>query len=303
MTTINATGNGLTGANGSGSFVGSTSPTITTPRIAQINDSNGNKLLGLVTVASAVNSFNIYNQAAGSSPTLQAVGSDTDVGLTLLAQAAGPFSFNTTASSAAYTFVTGTGYQHLTQLTFANTSATRTVTFPDATGTLLMTGQAISTVPSIAFSSTSGVIGTTTNDNAAAGSVGELLSAIVLVGSAVSVTANVSANIVTLSLTAGDWDVWGELWLDGDNSTIITRVLASITLTSSTIASVPAVDSTFCDVFGSTSTIGSFSAPAFPTGACRISVASTTNVYLVANVGFTISTATAYGKILARRVR
>lgn len=49
--------------------------------------------------------------------------------------------------------------------------------------------------------------GTTTNDNAAAGNVGEFLTA-----SASNVVVPASAtigNVVTLALTAGDWDVWG----------------------------------------------------------------------------------------------
>src|SRR5690349_16625741 len=51
--------------------------------------------------------------------------------------------------------------------------------------------------------------GTATNDDAAAGKIGEYIESEVLSGSAVSLTTNTAANITSISLTAGDWDVWG----------------------------------------------------------------------------------------------
>jgi len=71
------------------------------------------------------------------------------------------------------------------------------------------------TFASLTFSpTTGGIIGTTTNNDADAGKVGEMLSTVVLVGAPIAMTTNVAINIASVSLTAGDWDVWGTLWLN-----------------------------------------------------------------------------------------
>lgn len=136
MTTINQVGVGLSGASGTGAFVGSTSPTITTPKIGQINDASGNVNLLLSSIGSAVNYLNIFNNATGASPTLNALGSDTNVGLTFAAKGTGPFLLQTTALTNQFTFYTGTALAHQTIFNFPATTASQTVTFPDASGTI-----------------------------------------------------------------------------------------------------------------------------------------------------------------------
>ena len=90
-----------------------------------------------------------------------------------------------------------------------------TIATPTFTGTPALT------IPSVTFSTTTGIVGTTTNNNAAAGSVGEFVSSIVLGAAAVSLTTNVSANITSLvSLSAGDWDIWGSGWLTVGATTV-----------------------------------------------------------------------------------
>lgn len=71
----------MSGATGSGSFVGSNSPTITTPQIAQINDTNGNEIILLTPTASAVNFFSFNNKDTGHGPVFAVDGSDSNVGL------------------------------------------------------------------------------------------------------------------------------------------------------------------------------------------------------------------------------
>src|SRR5262245_50475602 len=56
--------------------------------------------------------------------------------------------------------------------------------------------------------------GTTTNDNAATGKIGEYLESEILIGSHVQLTNATAANITSLSLTAGDWNVWGQVNTD-----------------------------------------------------------------------------------------
>lgn len=76
------------------------------------------------------------------------------------------------------------------------------------------------TTDSITFTTTSGIIGTTTNDNAAALSVGQLISSTVAFGSAISIpTTATPVNVTSISLTAGDWDVWGNVAFSIVNTT------------------------------------------------------------------------------------
>ena len=73
------------------------------------------------------------------------------------------------------------------------------------------------TTPRLTVSRSTGVVtlanglaGVTTNSNAAAGIVGEYISSSIASGSAVSLTTGVSANVTSISLTAGDWEVYGQ---------------------------------------------------------------------------------------------
>ena len=154
---------------------------------------------------------------------------------------------------------------------------------------------------SITVSQTAGIIGTTTNNNASAGSVGELLSGIVLVGSAVSLTTATPANITSVSLTAGDWDVWGEVWTAPDAGTITSKVVAAITATSATLPTIPAIGTSLQVLTGITSAAGE--SITLGANTTRISLSGTTTIYLVASVSFSVSTMGGYGAIYARRVR
>jgi hypothetical protein len=301
MATNNQVNTGLSGSTGTGTFVGSTSPTIVTPRIGQINDTNGNAMLHLIPTASAVNYFNFTNNAAGGSVFMVADGTDTDIALVLTAKGSQVVAIQGANGSVSPVVIyNGTGLQHATTLSFSNTAASRTVTFPDATGTLLMTGQAISTVPSIAFSSTSGVIGTTTNDNAASGSVGEFVSSIVA-DNTVSLTTATNTDATSISLTAGDWDVWGNVSLNGNGSTVVTTTLGWISSTSATLPASNIYATQLYAVAGAL--VYSVSPQSFCVPSRRFSLSGTTTIYLSARSVFTTSTSTLGGAIYARRVR
>ncbi len=142
--------------------------------------------------------------------------------------------------------------------------------------------------------------GTATNDNAAPGQVGEYLSTIVLIGSKVVLTSGMSANIATRALTAGDWDVSAELWLDTNAATTISIVKGGITTTTGTIPTIPA-DGIGLAVAYPGSLAGE--TPILPIGLTRVSLAATKNVFLVANVTFAVNACAGYGKLRARRVR
>lgn len=290
MTTINSVNLGLSGATGTGNFVGSTSPTITTPKIAQINDANGNEILALVSEASAVNYIQIYNNATANSPDIISAGSDTNVGMTFSTKGTGVYEFITTATTDQFIFAYGAASALNSAFNFAGTGTGSIYTFPTAVGTVAISGAAQAvTFASTTFSSTSGIIGTTTNDNAAAGSVGQLISSVISSGSAVSYTSTGTKDLTSISLTAGDWDVYGNILFAG---TLVQSYGVWISLTSATLPDLSLI--TFA---GPGTTVGGINAPYF-----RASLAMTTTVYLTGTVTGT-GTLTGQGGIYARRVR
>ena len=125
--------------------------------------------------------------------------------------------------------------------------------------------------------------GVTDGSDAAAGQVGEYMTAS---ASGVALANNVAANIVSLDLTAGDWDVSGNVQFSAGAGTH-----------NSFAAGIDSLDTQ--------------SAASFPTGALtqgiststrRYNVTATTTVWLVANASFS-GGVTASGSIRARRVR
>jgi hypothetical protein len=168
--------------------------------------------------------------------------------------------------------------------TFTFTGVT-SVTFPTS-GTLITSSQPTINQPNI--------VGTTTNDNAAAGSVGEFVSSIVSAGSAVSFTNNVDRNITSISLTAGDWDVQGSVFFNPSIAGSIVRCWCSTTSATSPDNSLMVQVNL---ASGTTANCGLTTPP------LRISISGTTTVYLSARTVFSSGTSTGCGGIYARRVR
>lgn len=67
-----------------------TNKTLTNPRINNINDTNGNAVLGLYAITSAVNYFYMTNQSAGNYPTIGVDGSGTNIGIAIAPKGNGP---------------------------------------------------------------------------------------------------------------------------------------------------------------------------------------------------------------------
>jgi len=148
------------------------------------------------------------------------------------------------------------------------------------------------TATSITFSpSTGGIVGTTTNNNASAGFVGEFISSVISSGAAVSFTSTVSKDLTSISLTAGDWEVFGNITWNG------TTITAGYVWISATSATLP--DSSIYNVINplATSAILGMPAPFF-----RASLASTTTIYISGQVAGTGSLVGS-GGVYARRVR
>ena len=143
-----------------------------------------------------------------------------------------------------------------------------------------------------------GAFGTTTNDNAQAGCLGEYVTASIAYADAVSITNSTATNITSISLTAGDWDVCGVVGFAPSATTSLTAEAASIGITSATLdLNTDTVNTHAAHVVGGGNVIRLGIPPV------RISINATTTVYLVGYVTFTISTCSAYGIINARRMR
>lgn len=138
--------------------------------------------------------------------------------------------------------------------------------------------------------------GTATNDSAAAGNIGEVISNS---QTGVSLTTATALNLATISLTAGDWDVCGVVTFIPAASTTMTYVQASISTTSATQAAAPAPN---YGLPGLASVSGGLPYSS-PVGCMRQSLSGTTSVYLVATGTFGTSTMTATGLIYGRRSR
>jgi hypothetical protein len=151
------------------------------------------------------------------------------------------------------------------------------------------------TATTVTFSpTTGGIVGTTTNDNTNAGNVGEMISSVITLASGVTLSTTVSANVTSISLTAGDWMVWGNV---GFNSS--SPATAMIGWISSTSATTPDL-SLYNGIFQATGTTNTFGTS---TPSLRFSLSGTTTIYLSAQATFSAGTTKACGGIYARRVR
>lgn len=137
--------------------------------------------------------------------------------------------------------------------------------------------------------------GTITNDSATAGTLGEYIEASQTTPTNFAATTTWN-DLQTISLTAGDWDVSGliEANLNG-SSTTVTAMGISTTSGNSAPSSGIARQSFLPPTSAS---LSSGSVPSF-----RVSIASTTSVYLKYTATFSAGNPQAIGTIRARRVR
>jgi hypothetical protein len=143
--------------------------------------------------------------------------------------------------------------------------------------------------------------GTATNDDAAAGYLGEQVESEIASGSAVSLVNGTAKDVATISLTAGDWDVEGDICLHPAATTVLIAAAGWIGTTANTYPGLPNKGATARVLFPSgfvpndEVTVSGFRR--------RLSLSGTTTISLGAIGYFTTSSLTAYGYIRARRVR
>ena len=184
----------------------------------------------------------------------------------------------------------------------SSTSAIQSVAALGTSGQCL-TSNGASALPTFKTKDTY-IVGTTTNDSAAAGNLGEVIYSEVVFGSGVSLTTNVAKTVTSISLTAGDWDIYGNIifFPSGTHTASVTRLSGGISLSTNTMP-------TLSDP---TLSAGSVVISATVPGdaliyvnicPCRQSLSGNTTVYLIALATFTVNTLTAGGFITARRAR
>ncbi|MFA6265965.1 MAG: hypothetical protein WC670_09665 [Pseudolabrys sp.] len=141
--------------------------------------------------------------------------------------------------------------------------------------------------------------GTNTNDNAGVGDVGEYVSSTVPIASAVALSSGAPANVTSILLSAGDWEVGGNVAFVSNPATTTSILIASINTVSNTLPTLPAGG-------GRSQVAGTFPGgiiECLQSGEARISLNTPTTIYLVAQANFAVDIMTAFGFIRGRRVR
>jgi hypothetical protein len=174
---------------------------------------------------------------------------------------------------------------------------TGTGNFAGSTSPAFITPTLLSpTATTLAFSpTTSGIIGITDGSNSNTGYVGQFVSSVVLAASAISISNASPTNLTSISLGAGDWDLWGSIMFLP--TLIITNISSWISSTSATMpdGSLVAINPTNGPLTGINN------APLTPT--LRFNVSTTTTIYISGQVSVTSGTCTICGGIYARRRR
>ena len=135
--------------------------------------------------------------------------------------------------------------------------------------------------------------GTEKNTTPPAGFIGQTIRATVAIASPVSLTTNTPTNITSISLTAGNWSVSCMLLFGGGP----TGTYASASISTTTGAEGTAGDNMITTPTMSTTIRQGLSIPSY-----YLSLASTTTVYMVANIIFSGGAANGFGRISATRV-
>jgi hypothetical protein len=138
-------------------------------------------------------------------------------------------------------------------------------------------------------------VGVVDGTDATAGQVGEFLRAVSGAPGPI-LPHNVATNVLSLSLTAGDWQAWGEVWVD--TTATAANLVGGISLVSAGLPALPAYAAQTRQ--GWAHTVGSHNLPLVPV---RLSLSAPGTVYLVGYAFYTSGTGTVYGRLEARRVR
>ena len=137
--------------------------------------------------------------------------------------------------------------------------------------------------------------GRNTNTAPSAGMLGEAIRSAVTAGSPVTLSNGTPANLTSISLTAGIWDVSAIGCINGTLTG--TLLYLDINTTSATLSTRYGDSQMSTPYMSTVVTYNTLTVPSY-----RISLAATTTVYAVMQCNFTVGTCTAFGRISAVRV-
>lgn len=192
------------------------------------------------------------------------------------------------------------------QLIYGNTFPYWTVVGNTTSGSLVVSGTSSFTG---AITPVGGIVGTTTGDAAVAGNVGQFITSTVTSGAAVSSSSTIQANVTSITLTPGDWDVSAQCNTTGSTmiATVMTCGLGAVSATQAgqagvtTSGAIVGTDGLYTTTFASQTLPNQpFSMPIMPT---RVTVTSSSVIYLVVKNTWSSGTASTFGTLHARRIR
>jgi hypothetical protein len=141
-------------------------------------------------------------------------------------------------------------------------------------------------------------MGVTDGSDAGAGQVGEIVTT-VAPGPGIALANNVQTDIASLPLTAGDWDLRGEVWFH-TGSGVTGDLEAGISTVSGALPGAPDHGARTMQAFTHTANAGAV----LPLASCRFSLSGPATAFLIAFAGYSSGSApTAYGVLSARRMR
>jgi hypothetical protein len=258
-----------------------------------ITDSSGNLLIAFNYQPTPTGYIDVKNSS--TSPALSSLGSGSAYPLTFSAKNSYFQFYDNTNTIGANIRWYNAAQSHFTALKVADGQATDvTFTLPavDGSANFVMKTNGSG---ALSFTNGSQIAGTATNDDASAGNIGEYMSSVIPAASGVSISTTTATNMTTLSLTAGDWDVYGNITFTAASGTPITSAYCWLSTTSASLPDTGLIG-------GWDSTAGS-TARGMTAPFLRVSVSSTTTVYISGLVVFGSSTVKMTGGIFARRRR
>lgn len=151
------------------------------------------------------------------------------------------------------------------------------------------------------------ITGFTNGSSAAAGIIGEVLAGTLVRSSQTALTTGTAKTITSVTLTAGDWDIWGLVCFSPAALTSITQLQAAISTANNTMPGVAtrAVQNSSGEII----VISSFPAQvpnddlSLQTLYSYVRISGSVTLYLVAQATFTAAALGGYGSITARRRR
>jgi hypothetical protein len=148
------------------------------------------------------------------------------------------------------------------------------------------------------------LIGVTDGSTAAAGNVGEYLSSLKTVSAGVAISTSVATQITSLTLTAGDWDLWGEVAFDNPvGAGAFTYAEAAIWTTTAAFPTTSQFPADAADYVQAELPAANTNGTTLQLGPVRVSITTNTTYFLNAESVYTNTSQKVGGALRARRRR